>query len=110
MNRPSPATPIGGALVESARWIVLSEVREPRSSREVGAAAARACDKLAEHLARLVGRHGVAALLRRSLHVTSERFPWLEPAAIGSSEPAALCAALQAQPVDLALDASEVLL
>lgn len=60
------------ALAEIARAMVAAE-----SSAEVAANAVTACDRLAHHLARVVGELGIRTLLARSVALTSAKHPWL---------------------------------
>lgn len=47
------------------------------TSQDVAERAARVCERLTQHLARLVGEAGVNALIRRSMVLASSQFPWL---------------------------------
>ena len=69
------------ALADAARLLVAYETGEAASSAEVAAGAARACQKLHRHLARVVGELGIRALFGRSLIMASQTYAWLPPAA-----------------------------
>lgn len=47
------------------------------SSPELADRAVQACERLATHLARLLGETGVQMLLKRSVVLASGQFPWL---------------------------------
>ncbi len=65
------------ALADAARLLVAYETGEAASSAEVAAGAARACQKLHHHLARVVGELGMRALFARSLVLASRTYAWL---------------------------------
>lgn len=76
-----------------------AEAGDPSSSEDVAASARRVCEKLTEHLARLVGHVGIMTLLSRSLTLTRSSFPWI--ASVGKTsdasrwEPLETCLAAQ---------------
>ena len=45
----------------------------------IAAAARRSWERMAQHLTRLIGDAGVAAIYARSLHLAQRQFPWLAP-------------------------------
>lgn len=65
------------ATIELAKRVIADEAGDPASSRDVAAGARRICEKLDEHLARLVGQAGIMTLLARSLTLTRATFPWM---------------------------------
>lgn len=66
-----------------AKLIVAAEAEDPSSAPHVAEAAKHICEKLTEHLARLVGQRGILTLLSRSLTLTRPTVPWL--ASIGTA-------------------------
>jgi hypothetical protein len=94
-------------LARTARALIANEVGERATPDAVAAGAARACEKLCLHLARIVGGTGILALFDRSVAVSRSEFPWL-PAASGASSAARwteLASALAGQPPAAALEA-----
>jgi hypothetical protein len=90
-----------------ASALLAHEVGEQRTSDAVAAGAARACEKLCAHLARIVGETGIRALFDRSLTISTPAFPWLPPPVDGVSLAArwtALTSSLAAQPPAAALE------
>ncbi|MEJ8837390.1 hypothetical protein [Ramlibacter sp. AN1133] len=83
---------------------------EPRTAAD---AAVAAWEEIGTRLAPVLGRRGVAALYRRSVHLTLARYPWLAPAYEAPTQVAdlaALHAALEAQDAPVAEAASAELL
>lgn len=92
--------------LELARVVVAAEAGGASSSKEVAAAARRICDKLTEHLARLVGRGGMGTLLARSLTLTRATFPWVTSVGSAADSPGeVLQACLERQDADAAREA-----
>lgn len=87
------------ATIELARTLVAAEASDPSSSKDVAVGAGRICEKLTEHLARLVGQAGIMTLLARTLTLTRATFPWI--ASVGRTtedspwEPLEICLAAQ---------------
>ena len=77
----------------------------PATADEVAAGAARACEKVCGHLARVVGDAGVAALFQRSLALSRRKVPWLAVPPDGAPS-SHIRAALRGQPPDQVLEAS----
>lgn len=107
------------AITSSARKLLAHEIGDARTPEDVAAAATRACRKIADHFARLVGKAGVRALFERSVTLTAKSVPWLADAmrAPASSadersedEWASLRAALEAQKPKQAIETMVVLL
>jgi hypothetical protein len=76
-------------------------------------AAVAAWEEIRTLLAPVLGQRGVAALYRRSVHLTLARYPWLAPAyeaPAQAADLAALHAALEAQDATVAAAASAELL
>lgn len=71
----------------------------------IAARAARACEQLAHHLARLVGELGIRTLVDRALHLAAARYSFLAPAIVAADPYAGLQAALVIQPADTAIEA-----
>ena len=82
---------------------------EPATSDTVAAGAARACEQLCAHLARIVGETGIRALFDRSLIASRCEFPWLPSVERGAFEGrwSQLAAALAGHPPAAALEAAE---
>lgn len=86
--------------------MVAAEVGNPGSAKDVAAGAKRICEKLTEHLARLVGQGGIMTLLARSLTLTRATFPWM--ASVGGAaedsrwQPFETCLAAQDEATALA--------
>jgi hypothetical protein len=76
MPHPSPK------LVELARRIVEQEAGGSPDPAASAAAVGTACRRLSDHLADLLGSGGVAALLRRGLHLAQREQPLLAGVAI----------------------------
>ena len=109
--------PLRGQLVTSAskelaRRVISAEAGAPSSSEDVASGAKRICEKITEHLARLVGQGGIMTLLARSLTLTRTTFPWI--ASVGKTsdhsrwEPLESC--LAAQDTSTALEALSLFL
>jgi hypothetical protein len=88
-------------------------VAEDADSREIADAMVCMWSDVASALQSVVGRRGVAALFRRTLHLTAARHPWLAPlkaertdATDSMAELATLCAA---QPPAVAMEAGNEL-
>lgn len=62
-------------VAEGARELLAP--RDGEASKDVADRASRICRQLTQHLARLVGEIGVAALVRRSIVLATIEFPWL---------------------------------
>ena len=63
---------------QAARQLVAGQPDD--SSIQVAERAAHACDRFANHLARLLGHSGAQLLLRRSVALVSVSIPWLAAA------------------------------
>lgn len=86
-----------------------------RTSTDVADAAVAAWARIDRQLAPTVGRRGVAALFRRSVHIAQADRPWLAPvfeatAGEGTEAVEALRAALAARDADVAAAASSQIL
>jgi len=98
-------------LASAARLLLAGPAGAPRSSQEIAKKAAEACERLSQHLSRLIGESGIRALLRRSIVLASAEIPWLSNATTGlSMDPgaspcSALRASLELQEPDAATDA-----
>jgi hypothetical protein len=64
-------------IADAARTLLLEDATQPSSSPQIAARAVEACERLARHLARLMGETGSRALFNRSLLLTRARFPWI---------------------------------
>jgi hypothetical protein len=64
-------------VADAARKLLAAGPADGTSSKDVADRAARACEQLSRHLARLIGDYGVTTLFRRSVALASTRFPWL---------------------------------
>ena len=89
-------------LGQAARRLLAGKPGEGSSSKEIAARAAQACERLAQHLSRLLGGTGVQMLLERSIARASVEFAWLAAARSGASSVAddgasALRAAMERQ-------------
>ena len=95
-------------LAQTARALIANEVGEPATSDAVAAGAARACEKVCLHLARIVGTTGIRALFDRSWTASRSEFPWLPSVDGGSFEGrlSQLAGALTGQPPSEALEAA----
>lgn len=71
---------------ELAKVVVAAEAGDPSSAKDLAAAGKRICDRLTEHLARLVGQGGMRTLLARSLTLTRGAFPWVASVGPSSAE------------------------
>jgi hypothetical protein len=70
-------------LGQAARRLLVGKPGEGSSSKEIAARAAQACERLAQHLSRLLGRAGVQMLLERSIVLASAELAWLGGARSG---------------------------
>lgn len=70
---------------------------EGQSSQQIAERATQACERLATHLARLLGDTGTQLLLRRSVAIASLQFPWLVATPIGESAWSAARSAMEQQ-------------
>lgn len=99
---------------ESSRFSgpLAQRVAVDADSRQIAEAAGMLWADIDAALQPLVGRRGVAALIKRCLHVGTARHPWLAPLCEGSDatfEIAQLKALLEAQPPAAALAAGSEL-
>jgi hypothetical protein len=89
-----------------------SRVAEGADSREIAAAVNALWTDIETALHPIVGRRGVAALFKRTLHLAAARHPWLAPLKAGGDDAAdlsQLTALLAAQPPSQASEAGSAL-
>ncbi len=105
-----PNPPLPNTLATSIRTLLASDAAD-ESTAQRAAAAARVCEELSEHLARVVGRSGIRALFDRSAVLTQAEFPWMAGAVTRSPEPpwARLCDCFAQQSPDVALECAVAL-
>lgn len=60
---------------------LLAALAPDGSSEQLASGAANACERLAQHLSRLLGETGVRMLVKRSIVLASAAYPWLAAAA-----------------------------
>ncbi|MGZ5195908.1 MAG: hypothetical protein ACXWJM_14910 [Ramlibacter sp.] len=75
-------------------------------ARTIAAQAVAAWTGIDAALSPVVGRRGVAALYKRSLHLTTAAHPWLASACQGASEPGDYSALLQAIELQTSVEAA----
>jgi hypothetical protein len=81
-------------------------------SRQIAAATSALWTDIETALQPIVGRRGVGALFKRTLHLTAARHPWLAPLKSDADEPvdlARLTTLIAAQPQSLAREAGNAL-
>ena len=74
-------------LAEIARRLVASEAGDSPDGEAVAAAVAGVCDRLGGDLGRMIGAHGVTALLTRALNLAKREHPVLAEVTV-EAEPA----------------------
>jgi len=91
-------------IADAARSLVgARETGPPPSSKQIADRATQACERLSQHLSRLLGEAGVGMLWERSIVLASVAYPWL--AAAKSRDIAAFNTAMASQSPDAAIDA-----
>lgn len=81
---------------EAARTII----GESTSSTELAGRAAHECERFGTHLARLLGEAGIDVLLKRSVVLASNQFPWLASGPTSDTVVSTLRDALEQQDPD----------
>jgi hypothetical protein len=102
-------TDIGRAV----RQLLAGKPGEGTSRQQVADRALQACERLANHLSRLIGEMGAQMLFERSIAIASAEFPWLRAAPASTTQPATLSAlrhALEQQPPETITDAFAAIL
>jgi hypothetical protein len=99
---------------ESSRFTapLNQRVAEDADSRQIAAAISALWADIETALQPIVGRRGVAALFKRTLHLAATRYHWLAPLKSGSDDAAdldQLSALFAAQPPALASEAGSAL-
>lgn len=79
-------------LGQAARKLLAGEPGDGNSSKQDAERAMQACDRLANHLSRLLGETGVQMLFARSLVIASAHHPWLPSS---TEQPATATSALR---------------
>jgi len=87
----------------AARRLIAGEPGD--ASDKVAERAAQACERFANHLARLLGTTGAQLLLRRSVALASAQFPWLSVAQAPGDTVSALRTAMEQQAPELITEA-----
>jgi len=91
-------------IADAAKSLVgAREAGTPPSSKQIADRASQACERLSQHLSRLLGEAGVGMLWERSIVLASVAYPWL--AASKSRDVAAFNAAMASQSPDAATEA-----
>ena len=91
-------------LADAAKSLVgAREAGTPPSSKQIADRATQACERLSQHLSRLLGEAGVGILWERSVVLASVAYPWL--AAAKSRDIAAFNTAMASQSPDVATEA-----
>lgn len=78
VENPGRAENSVSAFKRAARMLLAGEPGDSRTSKHVAERAARALERLAKHLTRLLGEIGVNMLIERSIAVAASQFPWLQ--------------------------------
>lgn len=100
---------------ESSRFTapLARRVAEGAGSREIADAVGAMWSDIASALQPVVGRRGVAALFRRTLHLATARYPWLVPPKAERADAldslAELATLFAAQPPTVAMEAGSEL-
>ncbi|HTL32800.1 MAG TPA: hypothetical protein VL326_06735 [Kofleriaceae bacterium] len=93
------------AFAQSARQIVAAQPAESASAARTAELAAQACERVGNHLARLLGESGVQLLVKRSIVIASAQFPWLTAGDNPQTAVAAMRGAMEQQEPELIGDA-----
>jgi hypothetical protein len=93
------------AFAQSARQIVATQPGEPASGARTAELAMQACERFANHLARLLGESGVQLLVKRSIVIASAQFAWLSAGDGTQSAVVAMRVAMEQQQPELIGDA-----
>ena len=89
--------PVSSEFRQAARGLLASPGGDGDSPKQVAERATQVCDRLARHLARLLGDIGIQTLLKRSIVLASAEFPWLPTGPTPESPSATLRLALEQQ-------------
>lgn len=93
-------------LARRARRLLTAAPGEGDSSRELVIRVERVCGQLTAHLSRIIGESGVTLLMRRSVALASDTFPFLlATPSVSQSACPDLRVALEPQPPAVATDA-----
>jgi hypothetical protein len=85
---------------EAARTLLAGPPGNAESPQHLAERAAQTCERLATHLARLLGDSGVQLLLKRSVVLASHQLPWLASGQTGETVVSAMRTAMEQQDLE----------